>query len=227
MTTLLHMDASVRGERSLTRRLTRDFVEHFLAEAPGTRVLRRDLAATPPPFVDQDWITSSFTDPADRTPDMVRSLAASDELLNELEVADLLVLGTPMYNYGMPARLKAWVDQVIRVGRTFTFDLARGDYPLKPVLAGKKLVLLTSSGEFGFGPGEERSGMNHFDTHLAVLEGYLGIAERYHVAVEYQEFGDNRHAASVAEATRAVPLLARLAASFSPPRSGDADHKRP
>lgn len=79
-----------------------------------------------------------------------RALALSDELVDELERAEVLVLGTPMYNYGMPTALKGWVDHVIRINRTFSFDLARGDFPLRPILSGKTLVLLTSSGEFGF-----------------------------------------------------------------------------
>ena len=112
-----------------------------------------------------------------------------------------------MYNYGMPAHLKAWVDQVIRVGRTFSFDLARGDWPLEPILSGKTMVLLTSCGEFGFGLGGIREGMNHLDTHLRTASRYLGVGEIHHLAIEYQEFGDERHARSVARAHAARPAL--------------------
>ena len=170
------------------------------------------FAAAPPPYVDQAWIAASFTDADARTPEMKETLAASDELIGELEGADVIVLGTPMYNYGMPARLKAWVDQVIRVGRTFSFDLKRGDFPLEPMLSGKALVLLTSTGEFGFEPGGVRDDMNHLGTHIATVSGYLGVRDTYHVGVEYQEFGDDRHKASVQAAINAIPALAATVA---------------
>lgn len=212
MSTILHLDASVRGERSLSRRLSRGFVEAWLAQAPDTRVLRRDLAAVPPPYVDQAWIAAAFTLADARTAEMNDLLAASDELIGELEAADVIVLGTPMYNYGMPARLKAWVDQVVRVGRTFSFDLARGDFPLEPILSGKALVLLTSTGEFGFETGGVRDGMDHLSTHVATVQGYLGARDMYHVGIEYQEFDDERHQGSVAAAATDIPELARRVA---------------
>ncbi|UAJ10990.1 FMN-dependent NADH-azoreductase [Glacieibacterium megasporae] len=207
MTVLLHIDSSVRGERSISRRLSKAFVDAWLTASPRTTVLRRDLSVCPPHFVDESWIAAAFTDPASRTTEMRDALADSDELIDELEAADVLLLGTPMFNYGMPARLKAWVDLVVRVGRTFSFDLERGDYPLEAMLFGKSLVLLTSTGEFGFASGGPRATMNHLDTHIATVRGYLGVQDMFHVGVEYQEFGDVRHAASVATALAAIPGL--------------------
>lgn len=125
----------------------------------------------------------------------------SDELISELEAADVVVIGTPMYNYGLPAMLKAWIDQVIRIGRKFSFDLTRGDWPLAPMLFGKSLVLLTSCGEFGFAPGGIRAEWNHHDSHLRTLSSYLGATYVHHIAIEYQEFGDERHARSVPKLT--------------------------
>ncbi|QXQ06193.1 NAD(P)H-dependent oxidoreductase [Sphingosinicellaceae bacterium] len=207
LTVLLHIDASVRDERSISRQLSRTFVDAWLANEPRCTVLRRDLSAFPPPYVDQLWISAAFTDAASRTREMNDALAPSDELIDELEAADVIVLGTPMHNYGMPARLKAWVDQVVRVGRTFSFDLGRGDFPLEATLSGKALVLLTSAGEFGFEPGGLRGAMNHLAPHVATVSGYLGVEDTYHLGVEYQEFGDHRHVASVANAIAAVPAL--------------------
>ena len=212
MTTLLHLDASVGGESSLSRRLSQTFVEAWILRAPETRVLRRDLAATPPPFVDQSWIAAAGTKLAARTAAMNDVLAISDELIREVEKADVIVLGTPMYNYGMPARLKAWVDQVVRVDRTFSFSLARGDFPLEPLLSGKTLVLLTSAGEFGFEPGGPRSGMNHLVPHIATLHGFLGVGDAYEIAIEYEEFGDERHQLSIAAAASGIPDLVNTVA---------------
>ena len=193
MSTLLHIDASARLERSISRGLSAKFIESWLAARPGDRVIRRDLAVNPPGFVTEAWIGACFTPEQDRTAAQRAELIESDGLIAELEAADLVVLGTPMYNYGMPAALKAWVDLVIRVGKTFSFDLARGDFPLEPIFGGKTLVALTSRGEFGFAPGAIREHMNFLDGHIGAVAHYLGLEERHFVHVEYQEFGDDRH----------------------------------
>jgi FMN-dependent NADH-azoreductase len=208
MSTLLHIDASIRQERSLSRKLSKAFVDTWRSQRPADTVLRRDLGIHPPPFMTENWIAAAFTPPAARTPEMNDDLAPSDLFIAELERADILVIGTPMYNYGMPAQLKAWIDQVLRIGRTFSFDLARGDSPLEPILSGKRLVLLTSCGEFGFGEGGARHNMNHLDTHLRTCSRYLGVEEMYHIAIEYQEFGDDRHKRSIADALLAATSLA-------------------
>jgi FMN-dependent NADH-azoreductase len=116
-------------------------------------------------------------------------------------------MATPMYNYGMPAALKAWFDQVIRVGRTFTFDLARGDAPLEPVLSGKTLVLLTAAGEFGFQPGQLNAEHGHLAPHVRSASRYLGVSQFKHFGVEFQEFGDARFERSKQDAFRRIPLL--------------------
>ena len=150
-----------------------------------------------------------FTPEAQLTPEQRELLRLSDELIDEIDRADLIVIGTPMYNYGMPAALKSWFDKVIRIGKTFTFDLARGDFPLEPVMRGKKLVILSSHGEFGFGPGGVREKMNHLETHILTCAHYLGVEESHAISISYQEFGDARHDASVADAFAAVPVLVR------------------
>jgi FMN-dependent NADH-azoreductase len=214
MKTILHIDASARGERSLTRRLSRLFIDTWLQQHPQAPVIRRDLGVAPPPFVTESWIAAAFSPPENRDADMRQALAWSDTAIAELKVADLIVIGAPMYNYGPPAILKAWLDQVIRIGRTFTFDLARGDWPIEPIMQGKRLVVLSSRGEFGFAPGEEREMLNQFDPHLATCAAYLGVARAdiHTIAIEYQEFGDARHARSRAEAeARTVALADTLA----------------
>jgi len=208
MPTILRVDASPRSERSLTRALADAFVDRWTSARPEDTVVGRDVGRAPPPAITEAWIAAAFADPGHRTPEQAERLALSDRLIDELEAADILVVAAPMHNYGMPTALKAWVDHVIRIGRTFTFDLSRGDWPLEPILGGKTLVLLTASGEFGFGPGGLREDMNHLDPHLRTVSGYLGIAETHHVAIEYQEFQDERHRESVAAAEAAVAELA-------------------
>ncbi|MEC8428130.1 MAG: NAD(P)H-dependent oxidoreductase, partial [Pseudomonadota bacterium] len=131
-----------------------------------------------------------------------------------LERADIIVMSSPMYNYGMPAQLKAWFDQVVRVNKTFTFDLSRGDFPLEPIMSGKTLVLTTSSGEFGFSAGGVRESLNHLAPHIKTASHYLGVDNFHEINAEYQEFGDDRHAKSVSKAlTMAKNLASELAHS--------------
>ncbi len=219
MTTLLHIDASARKTRSTSRGLSRLFVETWLTYRPGDRVIRRDLADNAPPHVTETWIAACFTPEDQRDAQGRAALAWSDQAIAELEAAEIIVIGTPMYNYGMPSALKAWIDQVVRIGRTFSFDLARGDWPIEPILSGKQLVVLSSRGEFGFAPEGIRHHMNQLDPHLVTCARYLGVADNavHIVSAEYQEFGGERHSRSVAAADQAaIALAAKITASIEP-----------
>ncbi|EKE71130.1 FMN-dependent NADH-azoreductase [Celeribacter baekdonensis] len=211
MTTLLRIDASAQLEdRSLTRMLTTLFISEFLAANPDANVITRDIGRAPVPAIDHRFIHAAFT-PLDARDDwMAERLALSDRLIDEVEAADIIVLGAPMYNYGMPAALKGWIDHIARIGRTFSFDLARGDVPIQPILKGKKLVVLSSRGEFGFDAGEPRAHMNALDPAIAACAHYLGVdaAEIETIAIEYQEFKDARHDRSVIAAKEATRDLA-------------------
>ncbi len=214
--TLLHIDASAQiEERSHTRKLTNTFIDRWTHIRPQDRIIQRDVGRSPIPAIDQDWITAAFTKPEDRTPAMNARLALSDELIDEVIASDIIVMGVPMYNYGVPAALKGWIDQIARIGRTFSFDLARGDIPIEPILFGKSLVIMSARGEFGFEPGGMRAHMNALDPALAACAHYFGVAREdiHTITIEYQEFKDDRYRRSVAEAEAAVPVLAgRLAA---------------
>ena len=217
MTRILRVDASARAARSLSRKLGDQFINEWTAHEPEIDVTMRDVGRSPPPIISEAWIAAVFS--AEMTAEQRELTKISDELIAEVAAADVIVITTPMYNYGMPAALKAWFDQVVRVNKTFTFDLARGDRPLEPVLSGKTVVALTSWGEFGFGKGEVNEGGDMLVPHLRFASRYLGMSEFHHVGIEYQEFGDHRHEASKAASSRAVcDLVARLAS----PAAGEA-----
>jgi len=205
MTALLHIDASARKERSISRALGETFKHQWLSVKPADRFIYRDIGCTPPDFISESWIAAVFTPEEKRTDEQNLLLALSDVLIEELSEADVIIITTPMYNYGMPASLKAWIDQVVRVNKTFTFDLNRGDFPLEPTLSGKSLVLLTSCGEFGFGENGTREDMNHLGPHIRTVSKYLGVDEVYEISIEYQEFGDNRHKRSIESAYESIP----------------------
>ena len=223
MTVILHVDSSVRalandnpGHDSISKKLARKFISQIKKETSIDEYIYRDIGANPPRFINQDWIGAVFTPESKRSPAQQQILAQSDELIAEVEKADLIVISSPMYNYGMPAQLKAWFDQIIRINKTFDFDLARGDRPLEPLLSGKKLVIITSSGEFGFGKGGINETSSHLVPHLRTLSKYLGVADIYEIASEYQEFADHRHEQSLQMAeSKANELASMLAEKLS------------
>lgn len=227
MTTLLHIDSSVRAANnqnpdhdSISKNIARRFVETWEQNRPDDEYIYRDVGVNPPAFITQDWIGAVFTPEEKRTPAQQERLALSDELIAEVAAADVILISSPMYNYGMPAQLKAWFDQIVRINKTFDFDLARGDFPLKPLLSGKTLIIVTSSGEFGFEKGGIRETSGHLAPHLRTLSKYLGVSTTYEIAAEYQEFGDERHALSVAQAKeRAKSIALELSREVSGSRS--------
>lgn len=137
MTTLLRIDASARRTGSVTRKLVDDIVARA---APG-RVIARDLA-DPLPLIDESWIAANFTRTDDRTPEQVARLSLSDALVEEVRAADLIVVGLPIYNFGVPAAFKAWVDLVARAGVTFRYSEAGPE----GLLTGKRAIVAVASG---------------------------------------------------------------------------------
>ncbi len=220
---LLHIDSSARPglsgrdrHGSHTRRLSRRFVDRWSALRPRDEVTDRDVGAAPPNPVSAAWIAAAFC-PPDRRDDAQRAvLAESDRLTAELMAADLLVIGAPMYNFGVPAPLKAWIDNIVRVGVTFGFDRARAGEPYWPLLApGKRLVILTARGDFGYDPGGRLAARNLVEAGLTVPLAYIGLTDSDTVAVEYDEFADARLSASLARAEAAVDrLVERLSADL-------------
>lgn len=215
MTTLLQLDASARAGRSdlhahgsHTRRLTARFVQRWQAAEQG-RVLYRDVGQRPPAPVDGDWIHAAFTPAPSRMPWMQQRLTESDALIDELLAAEVIVAGVPMYNFGVPSGFKAYIDNIVRVGRTFGFDRARTGEPYWPLLAGqgRTLILLSSRGDYGYDPGERIAAMNHVESSVRTAFGYIGIDDVRSLAVEYDEFGGERLAQSLQKAEHALDQL--------------------
>ena len=222
MTTLLHVDASVRAAKndnpdhdSISKNIAKFFTDSFAQHQAIDEYIYRDVGVNPPPFITQDWIGAVFTPENKKTAEQKQLLALSDALIAEIAAADIIVISSPMYNYGMPAQLKAWFDQVVRINKTFDFDLSRGDFPLQPLLGGKTLVVITSTGEFGFEQGGIREHMSHLVPHLRTLSKYLGVSTIYEIASEYQEFADARHQQSLENAYRQATEIAEHLSSVT------------
>lgn len=161
--TILRIDASARRADSVTR----DLADRIVARLAPERVIVRDLARGLPQ-IDEAWVSANFTPPDARTETQRATLALSDELVAELETADTVVIGLPIYNFGLPASLKAWIDLVARAGVTFRYT-AEGPVGL---LDGKRAILAVASGGTGAG-----SDIDFATPHLRHVLGFLGISD--------------------------------------------------
>lgn len=226
MTQLLHIDSSARpGIRGLvphgshTRALTHRFVTQWQAHdalhGTTSKLHYRDVDAAPPTPVTAQWIRAAFTEPAARSAQLQSALNESDMLVAELRAADIVILGAPMYNFGPPAGLKAWIDNIVRVGETFLFDPHAANH-YTPLLADKPrtVVLLTSRGAGDMGPGAAMAHLNHLDDAVRTALGLLGLTDFHVVAIEHDEHGGALLTQSVADAMESVDqLVAQLHAN--------------
>ena len=139
MTKLLLVEASPRGEHSISRHLAKAFVAQWKATHPGGEVVERDLAKVDLPYVNLPWLGASLTPAEKHTPEMKEVLRVSDKLVAELVAADHIAISTPVYNYNIPANLKSWVDHIVRKGLTLGMT-GEG------LVHGKKCTVLLASG---------------------------------------------------------------------------------
>jgi FMN-dependent NADH-azoreductase len=164
---VLEINASARQDGSMSRRLVRDLLEALQDRHPGTRVTRRDLAAGLP-FIDEAWVGANFTPEEERSAEDRATLALSDELVAELEAADILVIGAPIYNFSVPSTLKAWIDMVARARKTFRYT----DSGVEGLLKGKKAFVVVPSGGVPVG-----SAVDFATPYLRHMLGFIGITD--------------------------------------------------
>jgi FMN-dependent NADH-azoreductase len=166
MSRVLRIDASARTQGSVSRELSETLAAD-LAGAEGEIVVR-DLANDAPAFVDEAWVGANFTAPEERTDDQNQTLAASEALVAELEAADQIVIGVPVYNFSIPASLKAWIDMVARARRTFRYT----DTGPEGLLTGKTAWLAVASGGTALG-----SDIDFATPYLKFILGFIGITD--------------------------------------------------
>ncbi|WP_027927990.1 FMN-dependent NADH-azoreductase [Amycolatopsis benzoatilytica] len=167
MAHLLQLDSSISGDRSVSRALTARAAAAWRAANPGGTVGYRDLGADPVPHLDATAWTARLTPEANRTPELAAAARIGEELVKEVLAADVVLLGLPLYNYGAPSSVKAWVDRIIA---------GAGDDP--KVLGGRELVVLASRGG-GYQEGAPRHGWDHAEGWLPHGLSLTGLAPRF------------------------------------------------
>ncbi|QDT83930.1 FMN-dependent NADH-azoreductase [Gimesia chilikensis] len=216
---LLHIDSSPRSDRSHTRGLTADFVQRWQVKHPDSTVTYRDIGQSPLPHVTEEWIAAAFTPPNERSQAMQDALRLSNELIDELLLADVIVAGIPFYNFGMPSGFKAYIDQIVRIGRTFLFNPDNTESPYTPLVHGKRMIAVISRGDGGYGPGGRNEKNNHLDPHLRTVFRFIGVNDLEIVAAENDEHGG---AALVDSLDSARRELQRLATEIQPQKGDDS-----
>ncbi len=190
---ILHVDSSPRREASHSRKMTAELVASLKQTHSNATVTYRDLGHQPPPFVTEDWQNGAYTPEEQRTPAQIAALEYSDAAIAELLAADIVVIGAPMYNLTVSADLKAWLDQVIRINKTFTADY-------KGLASGKKVFIVTSRGGGGYGAGEPMEKINFQDPYLRTAFGFIGITDVEFIHINNTAKGDEAVRESVSNA---------------------------
>lgn len=163
---VLRVDSSARAENSTTRKLTESLLSH-LSEKQELDITLRNVAEGLP-FVSPDWVGANFTDSADRNAEQQKTLAQSDALIAEVQAADVLVIGVPVYNFGVPAALKAWIDMIARARETFKYT-ETGPVGL---VSGKKAYLVVASGGTEVG-----SGIDFATPYMKHILSFIGVTD--------------------------------------------------
>lgn len=203
MTSILHIDSSPRGERSRSRQLANVFMEVWKAHYPEAEKTYRDLRQTPIPHITEEWIEADFTPATALTPNMKELLSLSDELVDEFLGAERCVFSVPMYNFSVPSNFKAYIDQIVRVGRTFTFENGQG----KGLVEGKKVIFITSRG-IEYGPGSPYEGYDSQEPALRNIFQFMGITDIQFVHASGLDMGDEAEQQSMNEAHAKLQELA-------------------
>lgn len=178
MTTILRLDSSIKGPASVSRKLLDRAQERLTAAHPGARVVTRDLSQGVPQ-IDGNWIGAVFAPAAERSAEQAEIAAYSDTLLDEVRAADILLIGLPVYNFGVPAQLKSWFDHLARKGETFTYTEAGPEGLLK----GKRAIVVLSSDGTKFG-----SEIDFASGYVRHMLGFFGITDVQFVAADAMVF---------------------------------------
>jgi FMN-dependent NADH-azoreductase len=179
MATLLKIDSSPMGDHSISRKLTAQFAASWRKAHPGGEVISRDLTKTELRPVNGIWVGAAYTPEDARSQEQREALAVSDALIAELQRADEYVFGVPMHNFSIPSTLKLWIDQVVRVGKTFSY----GTGTPKGLLNGKKATLLIASGGV-YEQGTAMASLNFVTPYLRAICGLIGVTDVTIIAAE-------------------------------------------
>jgi FMN-dependent NADH-azoreductase len=203
MATLLHIDSSIQGERSVTCELTKAIVADLHSKRPDLQVHYLNLATKPLTHLTLDLLASDhpLAGAGVGGPDDPHSRLAGEEALDEFLAADVVVIGAPMYNFTVPTQLKAWVDRILVPGRTFRYSSAGPE----GLMGGKRVIVAAAAGGF-YGAGTPQALAEHVRSYLSAVFAVIGITPQFIVAEGVQHGAEKRQTA-LSNAYRAISAL--------------------
>ena len=188
---LLHIDSSILRDHSVSRQISAAATAAVLAANPGVKVTYRDLDAAPAPHQSGALMAARALAPEARSPDQAQAVAEADAILEEFLAADIVVIGVPMYNFGIPSQLKSWIDHLAIAGKTFSYS----ESGVKGLAGGKRIILASSRGGF-YGPETPIVGLQHQESYLRGFFGFIGIPDLEVIGAEGVNYGpDHRQTA--------------------------------
>ena len=196
MKNLLIINASPRDERSITRRLTHLFATKWIEMHPEYAIHHREVGREAIPHISELWIAAAAKPAELRTEEEINELKHSDQLITEIKAANVIVLGTPMFNWSIPSALKAYLDQVIRADETVKMRPDDPTNPYRGLLKDKKVYLLFSRGNAGYEKGEYFAHMNFQADYLKTVFNIMGLADIQEVALNGSAFDKEIYAQS-------------------------------
>lgn len=201
---ILHIDSSILGGNSVSRKLSADVVARLKAVAPGATLTTRDLGANPVPHLSGATIMAAQSPTSEHEPAVAADLALGGELLAEFLAADTIVIGVPLYNFAVPSQLKAWIDRILIAGQTFRYG---ADGQPIGLAGGKRVVLAIARGGF-YRAGAPSAAFEHGESYLRVAFGFVGITDVETVVAEGLAVGPDFRAAGIAAAEEEIVALA-------------------
>jgi FMN-dependent NADH-azoreductase len=181
---LLHIDSSILGDHSVSRKISAAAVASLRAANPGLKVTYRDLDAQPAPHQSGALMAARGLAPDARTADQTREVADADAILDEFLAADIVVIGAPMYNFGVPSQLKSWIDHLAVAGKTFRYSEAG----VEGLAGGRRVILASSRGGY-YGAGTPIAFLQHQESYLRGFLGFIGITDVEVVGAEGVNLG--------------------------------------
>ena len=202
---LLHVDSSITGAQSVSRQLTRQIVDAFVAEHEDTQVSYLDLLTNAPAHFTADAMAPRTGQTEGLTEAQVRENAVSEKLVRQFLDADVIVVGAPFYNFSIPTQLKAWLDRLAQPGRTFRYTAAGPEG-----LAKGKTVIVASTRGGMYSTSEQGQAMEHQESYLKVMFGFFGITDVRFVRAEGIGMGPEAKAKALANAASEIPAAVEL-----------------
>ena len=204
MKKILVINSSARTLNSHSRKMTEVFIDHWKSIHAKAMVSFRDLGNNDVPHVNENWIAAAFKPESGKSYEEIKALKTSDTYISELRKAEIIVLGSPMYNWSIPSSLKAYLDQVIRVHETFEVEPAELGNQYVGLLRNKTLILLLTRGDQAYEKGEHNEHMNFQSTYLKTVFNIMGISDIHVVALNGTSLDKSRLQLSIEASHREI-----------------------